>query len=402
MRYDFDREISRQGTGSVKWEYMREAGSDQWRHTDACFGKDRFLPMWIADMDFASPQPVIDALAARAQHGIFGYTQETDSYYAALAAWMQRRQGWQIAPEWVCTTPGVIPALDMLVQTFVAPGEKVLVQPPVYYPFFSAIQSNGGEVLNSPLILTGNRYGMDFADLAQKTRDPQLRMAILCSPHNPVGRVWTKDELLRFGEICLERDILIVSDEIHGDLIYSGHTFTPFASISEAFAQRTIVCTAPSKTFNLAGLQASNIIIPNEALRCRFESTLHRNGVHGLNLFGIVATETAYREGEEWLDQVLDYIGGNLRYLQQYVAEHIPQIRVVEPEGTYLVWLDCRALGLDAPALQRLMLQEARIHMNDGSVFGIGGEGFVRMNIACPRAILAEALSRIHRAVALL
>jgi cystathionine beta-lyase len=400
MRYDFDREISRRGTSAVKWEFIQE-GPDllQWEHTDEFFGPDRILPMWVADMDFRSPEPVVTALVARAEHGIYGYTEKSDGYYQSVVGWMKRRHGWRVAPEWICTTPGVVPALNMLVRTFLSPGEKVLIQRPVYYPFFSAIENNGGEIVSNSLVLDNGRYGMDFDDLEVKAQDPQVKMAILCSPHNPVGRVWTREELSRFGDICLRNNVLVVSDEIHGDLIYKGYAFTTFASISKDIAQSAVICTAPSKTFNMAGLQTSNIIIPNADLRAQFEKTLQSNGLFGISVLGIVATEAAYNHGEEWLEQVLDYIEVNLRYLDEYVRDNIPQISVIPPEGTYLVWLDCRRLGLGKWDLKHLMLKEARVYLDEGFIFGPEGEGFERINIACPRSILGEALERICNAI---
>jgi cystathionine beta-lyase len=355
--------------------------------------------MWVADMDFACPEPVVQALVARAQHGIYGYTAPTDSYYNAVKSWMKRRQGWEIKPEWICITPGVVPALNMLIRTFVAPGEKVLIQPPVYHPFFHAIENNQAELAANALVYKNGRYHMDFTDLEKKTQDPAVKMAILCSPHNPVGRVWTRDELLRFGEICLKNDVLIVSDEIHADLIFRGTVFTPFASLGEDLFQKAIVCTAPSKTFNLAGLKTSNIVIPDEGLRTEFKKTLQSNGLGGINAFGLVATVAAYNHGEEWLDQVLAYIEDNLHFLEDCVTQHIPRITVVRPEGTYLVWLDCRKLGLGKWELKDLMLREARVYLDDGFIFGPEGEGFQRMNIACPRSILVEALERIRNAI---
>ena len=400
MKYNFDGEISRKGTNSIKWEFIQE-GQDllHWEHTDKFFGENRILPMWVADMDFPCPRPVVEALLARAEHGIYGYTAQTDSYYGSVVSWMKKRHGWEIAAEWICTTPGVVPALNMLVRTFVSPGDKVLIQPPVYYPFFSAIENNDGELVANPLVYENGRYCMDFADLEEKTKDPKVRMAILCSPHNPVGRVWTRDELVRFGEICIKNNVLIVSDEIHGDLIYKGCVFTPLASISRDFAQNAIICTAPSKTFNMAGLQTSNIVIPNDQLRSRFKKTLQSNGLFGIGTFGVVALEAAYNHGEEWLEQVLDYIEDNLRILEEYVSQHIPQITVVRPEGTYLVWLDCRRLGLGKWELKQLMLNEAGVYLDDGFIFGPEGEGFERINIACPRSILVEALERIKNAI---
>jgi cystathionine beta-lyase len=396
MKYDFDTEIDRKGTYSVKWESIQGDGDLlQWQHTDRCFGENRTLPMWVADMDFVCPQPVVEALVARAKHGIYGYTVATEAYYNAVVSWMQRRHGWEIACEWICTTPGVVPALNMLVGAFVTPGDKVLIQPPVYYPFFSAVENNGAELVTNPLLYDGGRYRMDYVDLEAKVCDPRVKMAILCSPHNPVGRVWTREELVRFGEICFANDVLVVSDEIHGDLTFKGHPFIPFASIGGDFAQRAIVCTAPSKTFNLAGLQVSNIIIADGELRCRFEKTLRGHGLFGVGAFGVVAAQAAYEHGEEWLDQALEYIAGNVTYLEEYVMREIPEITVIRPEGTYLVWLDCRQLGLDKWQLKRLMLQEARVYLDEGFIFGPEGEGFERINIACPRSLLAEALQRI-------
>jgi cystathionine beta-lyase len=397
MKYDFDREIDRKGTNSVKWEFIKRGGGLLHREeSDAPSSGTRLLPMWVADMDFPCPEPVVEALVARAQHRLFGYTAPTDSYYDAIVKWMKKRHGWEIEPEWICTTPGVVPALNMLVKTYISPGDKVLIQTPVYYPFTKAVENSDGVLITNPLIYENGRYCMDFADLEEKTKDPQVKMAILCSPHNPVGRVWTRDELLRFGEICLKNNVLVVSDEIHGDLILEGYVFTPFAGISEAFTQSSITCTAPSKTFNLAGLKTSNITIADEHLRARFKKTLERTSLGGVGAFGVVALEAAYNHGEEWLSQVLDYIMGNLRYLEKYIAEHLPQIKVVPLEGTYLAWLDCRSLGLGKKELERMMLEEARVYLDEGYIFGIEGEGFERVNLACPRSVLVEALERIR------
>ena len=400
MKYDFDREINRKGTNSVKWEFIKHGDSLRYRkEPDGSSSGTRLLPMWVADMDFPCPEPVVEALVARAQHRLFGYTSPTDSYYNAIVNWMNKRHGWDIEPEWICITPGVVPALNMLVKTYVSPGDKVLIQTPVYYPFNKAVENGDGVLITNPLIYKNGRYCMDFADLEEKTKDPQVKMAILCSPHNPVGRVWTRDELLRFGEICLKNNVLVVSDEIHGDLILEGYVFTPFAGISEAFAQSSITCTAPSKTFNLAGLKTSNIIIVDEDLRARFKKTLGRTSLGGVGTFGVVALEAAYNHGEEWLSQVLDYIMGNLKYLEKYIAEHLPQIKVVPLEGTYLVWLDCRSLGLGKLELEQMMLEEAKVYLDEGYIFGTEGEGFERVNLACPRSVLVEALERIRNVI---
>ena len=401
MIYDFDQEINPHGTNSVKWECVpSDNGLVPWDKTDPALGNDRVLPMWVADMDFCSPQPVIDALVERARHGIFGYAVPTERYYQAVVDWMARRHGWQVEPDWICTTPGVVPALYVLVRTFVAPGQKVLVQPPVYHPFYRAITDNGGEIVRNPLILEDGRYRMDFDDLAGKLADPNLKLAILCNPHNPIGRVWPADDLRRFGELCAEHDVLVIADEIHGDLILPGERFVPFASLGPDFARNSITCTAPSKTFNLAGLHTSNIIVPDDELRNRFRQALNASGLPWLNPFGITALEAAYAKGEDWLAQVLTYLNGNLDTLDSYLRERLPAVRLIRPQGTYLAWLDCRGLGLSEERLKQLMLDEARLLVEEGSIFGPEGEGFLRVNIACRRTTLVEALDRIATALA--
>lgn len=401
MTYNFDAEINRRGTASIKWEFLFENFQPVFGdHADPKHGRDRILPMWVADMDFQGPPAMIAALVQRAQHGIFGYSLATDSYYEAVMGWMARRYGRFLQREWIVVTPGVVPAINMLIETFLQPGEKVLVQQPVYYPFFSAIQNNGGVVVSNSLVYENGRYQMDFADLAEKVADPAVTMAILCHPHNPVGRVWAEEELIQFGQLCRENGVLIISDEIHCDLIYDGHTFTSFASINPDFAANSIVCTAPSKTFNIAGLKTSNIIIPKKEWRDQFKATLLRHGLSGSNPFGLVATEAAYNHGEDWLAAVMAYVQENYRFMVDYLAEHLPQLKVVPPEGTYLVWVDCRALGLDPKARKELIMGEAKVFLDEGEMFGPEGEGFERFNIACPHSILAEALDRIRTAVA--
>ena len=400
MNYNFDVEVDRRDTNSVKWEFMK-GGEDrpQLQHTHRFFGKNRTLPMWVADMDFISPRSVVDALTARAQHGIYGYTAPTQDFYQSVVRWMQRRHDWEIAPEWICISPGVVPALNMLVRAFVSPGDRVLIQPPVYRPFYRAIENNNAELALNPLVYEDGRYRMDIEDLEAKCRDPKVKMAILCNPHNPVGRVWTREELAQFGKICIDNGVLVVSDEIHGDLIYKGNIFTPFANANDSFSQNSIICTSPSKTFNLAGLQTSCVVIPNEDLRSSFNKVLQSNGLSGISVFGVVAVQAAYDHGEEWLVQLLEYIEDNLKYLEQYIAEHIPQLTVVRPEGTYLVWLDCHRLRLGKWELKQFMLEEAKIYFEEGFIFGPEGEGFERINIACPRAILVEALDRIRQTI---
>ena len=400
MQYNFDVEHSRAGTGSVKWEFLPQGDEYVYGdHADPKHGDQRILPLWVADMDFRAPQAVIDALQARAAHGIFGYTAVTPAYRAAVVAWMARRHNWSIRPEWLVPAPGIVTALYVLVRAFTAPGDKVLIQRPVYHPFTFAVEENGREVVSNSLRLENGRYRMDFDDLARKTADPAVKLAILCNPHNPVGRVWTAEELRRLGEICLQNDVLVIADEIHHDLIYRGCVFTPFTALGDDFAARAITCTAPSKTFNLAGLKSSNVIIADPALRGRFELALRHSGVWGMNCFGPAATEAAYTHGAPWLEAVMAYVEENYRFMEAYLAEHLPQLRPLRPEGTYLVWLDCRALGLDEAARRELLLGEARVFIEEGEIFGPEGAGFERLNLACPRAILAEALARIRRVV---
>jgi cystathionine beta-lyase len=399
MKYDFDREIDRRGTRSVKWEYVPNEEHTRMEPTAQFFGEDRILPMWVADMDFPAPPAVIEAMKERAEHGVFGYTAPSASYFQAVEDWMRRRHGWEIDRRWIVTTPGVIPALKAVVRTFSAQGEKVLIQPPVYHPFYHVIEGNQRMLVANPLVYENTAYKMDYADLEEKLADPLVKLVVLCSPHNPIGRVWNEEELTRLGEMCLAHGVLVVSDEIHCDLLFKGVRFTPFAALGEAFAQNAVVCTAGSKTFNLAGLHHSNIIIPNPGLREQFKNTLESSSAFGNDIFGLVALEAAYSEGEEWLDQLLDYLDGNRQYLEDYLARHIPPIKVVKPQGTYLVWLDCRGLGLDREGLQKFMREEARLYLDEGYIFGPQGEGFERMNIACPRSILADALERIRGAV---
>jgi cystathionine beta-lyase len=400
MGFNFDEEIDRIGTQCTKWEFIMKGDQLVYRNqTHPNQAGDRLLPLWVADMDFRCPPAVVEAITDRARHGVYGYSYPCDSYYEAVIGWMDRRHGWTIDRDWIVHTPGVVPALHMLVQTFVEPGEKVIVQRPVYYPFFDAIESNQAQIVSNSLVYSDGDYAMDFEDLARKAADPAVKMAILCSPHNPVGRVWTREELIRFGEICLENDVLVVSDEVHNDLIYRDQTFTTFAKISADFARRSIVCTAASKSFNLAGLRFSNIVISNPALRERFASTVRRSGLYGAGPFGIVAVEAAYNFGEAWLDAAMDYIEANCQFMIDFLAEHLPQLRVIRPQGTYLVWVDWRALGLAPAKRKSLLMEQARVYLDEGELFGPEGEGFERFNIACPRSILEEALNRIKDAV---
>ena len=400
MNYNFDQPINRNQTNSYKWDFVKRGGDKvYWDETDPTRHDKPVLPMWVADMDFPSPQPVVDAIASQAQMGIYGYAYPSPAYYESVVNWMQRRHGWTIRNDWICFTPGVVPGLHLLIAAYVKPGEKVLIQPPVYYPFYIIMDSTDTITVTNPLIYENGRYSMDFEDLEKECANPDLKAAILCNPHNPVGRVWSREELQRFGDICLKHDVLVISDEIHGDLIFKGHDFTPFATLGPEFSDRSITCTAASKTFNLAGLQTSNMVIPNDDLRETFQAMCDRSGVFTLNMFGILSLEAAYNHGEEWLDQLMVYIADNFRCLESFFKAHLPEFPVIKTEGTYLVWIDFRPLGLDKDALEDLMMNEARIYFDEGYIFGPEGEGFERINIACPRSILVEALERIKAAV---
>ncbi|HER24917.1 MAG TPA: pyridoxal phosphate-dependent aminotransferase [Candidatus Atribacteria bacterium] len=388
MKYDFDKVIDRTNYHSVKWDEL-----------DTIFGAKDILPMWVADMEFRSPKPVIEAIRKAAEHGIYGYTSRPDSYYQAIIGWMEKRHHWKVKKDWLAFSPGVVPALSFIIRAFTEPGDKVVIQPPVYYPFFRVIENNGCHVVNNPLKFGNKKYFMDYDDLERKVSDPRVKLLILCSPHNPVGRVWQKEELIILGEICIKHNIMVVSDEIHADILFKGHKHTPFAKISPAYAHNSITCTAPSKTFNLAGLQTSTIIIPNKKYYKIYQNILDSLTLNENNVFGLVALESAFRYGEEWLEQLLTYLKTNLEFLSRYFRENIPKIKVIKPEGTYLIWLDCRQLGLNVQDLNNLMINKAKVALDDGCWFGIGGEGFMRINIACPRSMLEEGLKRIERAV---
>ncbi|MBI5029241.1 MAG: pyridoxal phosphate-dependent aminotransferase [Chloroflexi bacterium] len=382
MKYDFDRVIDRRDTESIKWQaYPRDV-----------------LPMWVADTDFESPQPVIDAILKRAQHGIFGYPERPASYSEAIIDWMRARHGWDIKREWIVNNPGVVAGLILAINTFTQPGDKIIIQPPVYHPFFHIVKNNGRQIVENPLREENGYYRMDLADL-EKQIDSRTKALILCSPHNPVGRVWTKDELTALGEICLRRNVLIFSDEIHSDLILRGNRHTPLAMISPELADLTLTFIAPSKTFNIPGMFTSALIIPNPKLNAQFCLTLENMAQGHGNIFGMIALEAAYRHGAEWLAQMLEYLQDNIDFTIRFFNERIPQIKVACPEGTYLLWLDCRALGLDQQGLRDLFLKKSKVALNDGSIFGVQGEGFMRMNIGCPRSVLQEGLERIERAV---
>jgi len=387
MHYDFDTIYDRAATDSLKWA-----------HRLAVCGSEDVIPLWVADMDFACPPEVVEAVKERAAHPIYGYPVGADAYDDAVVGWMKRRKGWDIEKEWICYAPGVVPALNFAVQAYSRPGDRIIIQTPVYYPFKSAVLNNGRELVENPLKLEHDTYVMDYEGL-ERLIDARTRMIILCSPHNPVGRVWEKSELARLVEICSRRGILIVSDEIHSDLIIGNIQHTCTASLSEAVASITITLTAPNKTFNIAGLTMANVIISKMELRRAFVDAVAASGIGVSNIFGNVALEAAYSKGEDWLEELLDYLRGNFRLVADFAAARIPEIKVFPIEGTYLAWLDCRRLGLSDAGLKEFFWKEAGIWLDDGAKFGSGGSGFMRLNFACPRKLLAEALDRFEKAV---
>jgi cystathionine beta-lyase len=401
MKYHFDRLHPRQHTGSIKWEFIAEDGVLRERAAGPDpLAADELLPMWIADMDFPTPQPVIDALVGRLNHGIIGYTQTTDAYEETIVGWFQRRHGWRVARDWIVTTPGVMQSVSLLVQTFTRPGDGIIVQPPLFRPLSNAVTDNERLLISNPLRYQDGRYSMDLEDLSAKAADPRASMMLLCNPHNPVGRAWTRDELREVGEICKQNDILIVCDEIHGDLTYPWAKFTPFGAIDERFRGGYIVCNGASKPFNLPGLRTSLTFIPEPALRERFLITLRNlNELFCVNTLGTLALQTAYAQGEDWLHQLMAYLEANYRYLEAQMTEHLPRLKVVHPEALYLIWIDCRALGLNQKRLEALFVDQAKVYLESGTNYGSEGAGFMRMNIACPRSILETALKRIRRSI---
>lgn len=382
--YDFDTVIDRHRTNSVKWDFC-----------NCCFGVDDILPMWVADMDFKAPPAVVSAIRETAEHGIYGYSALPEEYFDAVMDWVANRYRWKIEKEWLSYTPGVITGLNVAIQTFTEPGETVVLQSPVYPPFFRSIENNGRRLVNNRLRRSGDQYEMDLDQLESQI-DGETRMIALCSPHNPVGRVWSREELEGVAEIALRHNLIVFSDEIHADLVYSESEHISFASLSPEIAERTITGVAPSKTFNIAGLKASVIITPNEAMRREFDAAQERTfGLYNANTFAICAAEAAYRDGEEWLDALLAYLEANRDYALQRLAEELPEVGVGKPEGTFLLWLDCAEFGLEPEELYETVSCKGKVGLNDGRSFGPGGEGFLRLNIGCPRSLLSEGLDRL-------
>lgn len=388
MQYDFNKSIDRKNTNSIKYDFAIELG----KPADV-------LPLWVADMDFTTVPEVTEALVKASKHGIFGYTDVKEEYFNTIKKWFSSHYHWNIERKWLIKTPGVVFAIAMAIRTFTKEGDTVLIQRPVYYPFSDSITSNNRVLINSPLVYENNSYRMDYDDFEKEIINHNVKLFILCNPHNPVGKVWTKEELMKLGDICVKHDVLVVSDEIHADFIYPDHVHTVFASIKPEYLERTITCTAPSKTFNLAGLQVSNILVGNPTLKAALKEEIRKTGYSQLNTMGLIACQAAYEYGEEWLSGLKQYLLENLKYAKDYLKQNLPQLKLVEPEGTYLLWVDFNALHLSEEALEDLILHKAHLWLDGGTMFGPEGSGFQRMNIACQRDTLVRALEQLKMAI---
>lgn len=386
---DFDTVIDRKNTNSLKHDFAVRRGKPE-----------DVLPLWVADMDFKISSYIQDAVMKAAEHGIFGYSETGEEYFEIVRKWMKKRYDWDISEHWLIKTPGIVFALAMAVKAYTNPGDGVLICQPVYYPFSEVITDNGRKIVDSTLIADENgRYRIDFKDFEKKIMDEKVSLFLLCNPHNPVGRVWSREELETMGDICKKHGVIVVSDEIHADFCFAEKHLV-FANLKEEYKDFTVVCTSPSKTFNIAGLQISNIIIPDNQLRKRFKEQVNAAGYSQVNSLGIVACEAAYEHGEEWLDGVLRYIQDNIKFTGEYIDKNIPKLCMYEPEGTYLAWIDFRGLGLSGNELEDLIVKKAGLWLDGGAIFGPAGEGYQRMNVACPRKTLTKALERIRDAVA--
>lgn len=381
MKYDFDTVIPRRETLSYKWDNAPEG----------------VLPMWVADMDFQTSPAIIEALQKRVDNGIFGYTRVPDEYYEAVVSWFQRRHDWQIDPSMMIYTSGVVPALSAVIKALAKPGEGVIIQTPVYNCFFSCIRNNGCRIVSNPLIYENGRYSIDFDDLERKASEKDNTIMLLCNPHNPACRVWSRDELHRIGEICARHGVRVISDEIHCEFVYDDKGYTPFATTRGEAGKNCVVCVSPSKAFNIAGLQIANIIAPDKETRARIDKAININEVCDVNPFGVIATIAAYNESEEWLKQLLAYIKGNYGYMKKFCLENLPNYPLTDLEATYLVWMDCRKSDLKSDELETELKEKAGLWLNSGSMYGSEGEGFMRWNIACPRGVLMDGLSRFQR-----
>jgi cysteine-S-conjugate beta-lyase len=388
--WNFDEPVAREGTDCIKYDRRLET-----------FGSKDVIPMWVADMDFKCPDFVVEALQKRLEHEIFGYSYRPLEYYTSIINWIKSRHNWKIEKDWISFCPGIVPALNFCTLAFTLPGDSIIVQPPVYYPFFSAVEAHGRNLIYNRLTETDGKWTIDFDSLASSI-DSRTKMIIISNPHNPVGRVWTPEELDKLGEICLERNILIICDEIHCDLILPGFSHTPLASLSEKIASNTVTLIAPSKTFNLAGLSTSSVIISNPDLRKFFSRVVDNLHIGGGNIFGTVASISAYTHGEKWLGELMNYIDENIEYVCEYCRKMIPEIIPVKPEATYMIWLDCRKFSIKGKELQNFFVQKAGVGLNEGSVFGPGGEGFMRMNVGTTHDTVIKAMEQIEKAVSAL
>lgn len=387
MKYNFDEIIDRRNSDSVKWSEL-----------EGFNGEKGILPMWVADMDFKSADEIIETFRARVEHGVFGYPYMGDSLYESIINWVKNRYNWEIKKEWILLIPGVVMGLNIGVRELVGEGENVLVQSPVYPPFYRVVNNNKRVVNNVPLIHNGEKFVMDYENLERKI-DGDTKLMLLCSPHNPVGRVWAEEELIKLGDICRKNDITIISDEIHCDLTLKGYKHMPLASLSKELEQRTITLMAPSKTFNIAGLNTSVAIIPNENLRYKYNRAIEIMEIGNISIFGALGLEVAYNHGGQWLKEVMEYIEDNINFATEYINKNISEIKVVRPEATYLLWLDFRALNKSPDEINDALIKVGKVFLNDGRPYGIGGEGFFRLNIACPRTILEDGLNRIEKVV---
>lgn len=388
MKYNFNEIIDRKGTDSLKYDFAVERG----------LPKD-VLPLWVADMDFSVEDHIKEALIKAAEHAIFGYSDTKDDYFEVLSSWYERRFFWKVKKEWLVKTPGVVFAIAMAIQALTKENEAIIIQEPVYYPFSSTIRANNRKLVINNLVLKKDKYHIDFVDFEKKIVENNVKLFILCSPHNPVGRVWTREELQKLANICLKHKVYIFSDEIHSDLVYEKDTHTIFANLGKDVEDSCIVATAPSKTFNIAGLQVSNIWIANEKMRDAFKEAIDRAGYSQLNNMGLIATKAAYKYGEEWLEELKIYLKSNIDFVREFLKDKLPNIKLMEPEGTYLLWLDCRELGLSEKERQGLIQNKAKLWLDTGTMFGKAGAGFERMNIACPRKTLEEAMNRLKEAI---
>ncbi len=385
-KYNFDEIVPREGTDCIKYD------GREW-----AFKTKDVLPLWVADMDFKTPDFITTAVKERAEHEIYGYTFKSEEYFEAIAGWMKRRHQWEVKKEWISFSPGVVAGLTLAIETFSNPGDEVIVQPPVYFPFFDCIKGTKRKMIENPLKIENNRYTFDFEDVKSKITE-NTKLLMLCNPQNPGGMVWTREELSKLSSICLENNIMVISDEIHSDLIHNKHKHIPFATLSEEAANNCVVCMAPSKTFNVAGLASSVVIIPNKTKFARYERALGVGHLGMGNIFGTIAMKAAYTHGDEWLAQMLDYLWGNYQLLVEFFKTKLPKVKVMNLEATYLVWLDFTAYGMNDDELSKFVIEKAKVGLNNGGKFGQGGDGWLRINIGCPRNILQEALERLEKA----